>query len=43
MTLIGVYDMHVQVHPNQGHVTNMFAVDPLSLFGYLTVSTTTGN
>ena len=40
MTLIGVHEMHGRMHPNQGHVTILFAVDPLSLFGYLTVSST---
>ena len=28
------------MHPNQGHVTKLFAVDPLSLLAYLTVSST---
>ena len=40
MTLFGVHEMYVLMHPNQDHVTNLFAVDPLSLFGYLTVSST---
>ena len=43
MTLIGVHEMHGRMHLNQGH---LFAIDPLSLFGYLTVSPThpvTGN
>ena len=41
MTLIGVMScMQEQVHPNQGCVTNLFAVDSLSLFGYHTVSPT---
>ena len=38
--------MHGHMHRNQGHVTNVFAVDPLSLVSYLTVSPThpvTGN
>ena len=39
MTLIGVHELHGRTYPNQGHVANLFAVDPLSLFGYLTVST----
>ena len=31
MTLIGVHEMmHGQMHPNQSHVTNLFAIDPLS-------------
>ena len=46
MTLIGVSEMHGRMDPNQDHVTNLFAIDPLSLFGYLTVGSThpvTGN
>ena len=35
MTLIGVHVLHGGMHLNQGHITNLFAVDPLSLFGYL--------
>ena len=27
MTLIGVHEMHGRMHPNQGHVTILFAVD----------------
>ena len=37
-TLIEVHELHGQMHPNQRHVTKLFAVDPLSLFGYLTSS-----
>ena len=33
MTLIGVHELHVRMHLNQGHVTNLFAIDTLSLFG----------
>ena len=40
MALIGVHEMHGWMHPDQGHVTNLFAVAPLLLFGYLTVSPT---
>ena len=40
MTLIWVHELHGQIHPNQDHVTDLFANDPLSLFGYLTVSPT---
>ena len=40
MTLIEVHEMHGLMHPNQDHVINLFAVDPHSLFGYLTVSST---
>ena len=38
--------MHGRMHPNQGNVTKLFAVDPLPLLAYLTVSSTnpvTGN
>ena len=38
MTLIGVHELHGQMHPNQGRAINLLAIDPLSLFGYLTVS-----
>ena len=34
MTLIGVHELYRQMHPDQGLVANLFAVDPLSLFGY---------
>ena len=37
MTLLGVHELH---DPNQGHSTNLVAVDPLSLLAYFTVSYT---
>ena len=37
MTLIGVHEMHGQMH---SHVTNLFAVSRLSQLAYLTVSHT---
>ena len=40
MTLIGVHEMHGRMHPNYGHVTNLFAVSLLSQLAYLTVSHT---
>ena len=40
MTLIEVHQLHRQMHSNQGRVTNLFAINPFSLFGYLTVSPT---
>ena len=35
-----VHVTHGRMHPNQDHVTDLFAMDPLSLCGYLTVSST---
>ena len=31
VVLIGVHELHGQMHTNQGHVTNLFAVDPLTI------------
>ena len=40
VTLFGVHELHGWMYPKQGRVINLFAVDPLSLFGYLTVNPT---
>ena len=32
---IGVHELRGLVDPNQGQVTNLFAIDPLSLFDYI--------
>ena len=39
ITVIGVHEIHGQMHPN-GYVTNLFAVSLLSQLAYLTVSHT---
>ena len=46
MTLIRAHELHGRMHPNQSHLPNLVAVDPLSLLAYFTVSHThlvTGN
>ena len=40
MTSIGVHELHGRMHPNYGHVTNLFSDDPLSPSGYLIVTST---